>query len=94
MSSTPNSSSGPDLCHPLGYRKAEAVWKRLISKEHSKFCACGSYINHFRWPGSSGDGEDQGEGTTAGTGDISLAGATGGGGNTGGGDISDLDLLR
>nr|WCS66088.1 ORF2 [Torque teno Leptonychotes weddellii virus 2] len=95
MSSTPDTSGGPDFSHPIGYRKAEAVWKRLISKEHSKFCACGSYINHFKWPGTGGDGEkdpESGE-TGDGTGDLSVVGATGGGG-PGGGDISDIAMLR
>nr|WCS66064.1 ORF2 [Torque teno Leptonychotes weddellii virus 2] len=96
MSSTVYPSGGPDLRHPSGYRKAEAVWKRLISKEHSKFCDCGTYINHFRWPGTGGDGEDQEDAGGTGDGDggdtiISTVGATGGGGD---GDLSDIELLR
>nr|WCS66124.1 ORF2 [Torque teno Leptonychotes weddellii virus 2] len=95
MSSTIDPSSGPDFSHPIGYRKAEAVWKRLISKEHAKFCCCGSYLNHFKWPGSGGDGEkdpESGEGDTGPT-DLSAVGATGGGGG-GTGDISDIAMLR
>nr|ASA48786.1 ORF2 [Torque teno Leptonychotes weddellii virus-2]WCS65892.1 ORF2 [Torque teno Leptonychotes weddellii virus 2]ASA48898.1 ORF2 [Torque teno Leptonychotes weddellii virus-2]ASA48922.1 ORF2 [Torque teno Leptonychotes weddellii virus-2]WCS65896.1 ORF2 [Torque teno Leptonychotes weddellii virus 2] len=97
MSSTADSIGGPDLRHPLGYRKAEAVWKRLISREHTKFCSCGSYINHFRWPGTGGDGEkdpDTGEEQGSGAGDVSIIGATGGGDTGGDGDISDHVLLR
>nr|WCS65948.1 ORF2 [Torque teno Leptonychotes weddellii virus 2]WCS65988.1 ORF2 [Torque teno Leptonychotes weddellii virus 2]WCS66092.1 ORF2 [Torque teno Leptonychotes weddellii virus 2] len=94
MSSTPDPSGGPDFSHPLGYRKAEAVWKRLVSREHQKFCACGSYLNHFKWPGSGGDADGHGEeGDGAGDGgtpDISPVGATGGGD----GDVSDTELLR
>nr|WCS65980.1 ORF2 [Torque teno Leptonychotes weddellii virus 2] len=93
MSSTINSSGGPDFSHPIGYRKAEAVWKRLISVEHQKFCACGSYINHFKWPGTGGDGKEDPESGEkgAGSGDVSPVGATGDGGR---GDISDIAMLR
>nr|WCS66096.1 ORF2 [Torque teno Leptonychotes weddellii virus 2] len=96
MSSTVYPSGGPDLRHPSGYRKAEAVWKRLISKEHAKFCDCGTYINHFRWPGSGGeeDGRTEEDGTKHGDGGdhiVSAIGATGGGGD---GDLSDIELLR
>nr|QYD02147.1 ORF2 [Torque teno felis virus] len=40
-------SDPPDLDHHLAYKKREAIWKKLISDEHKKWCLCGSYLNHF-----------------------------------------------
>lgn len=28
-------------------KRQEAVWKRLVSSEHNKFCSCGDYRFHF-----------------------------------------------
>lgn len=40
-------SDPPDLDSHLAYKRREAIWKKLISTEHKKWCLCGSYINHF-----------------------------------------------
>lgn len=43
-------SDPPDLDHVVAYKRREAVWKKLISDEHKKWCLCGSYLNHFLKP--------------------------------------------
>nr|WCS65301.1 ORF2 [Torque teno Leptonychotes weddellii virus 1] len=87
------SSGFPDLHHPYQYRKSEALWKKQLSQAHLEFCACGNFLNHFRWPTGGGGGENQGDrdgGRTEerDTGE-DLIGATGGEG-----DISDQELLQ
>nr|WCS65508.1 ORF2 [Torque teno Leptonychotes weddellii virus 1] len=57
----------PDLHHPLQFRKAEALWKRECVASHARFCACGNFLAHFRWPSTGGSvsgdlgGQDGGE---------------------------------
>lgn len=40
-------SDPPDLDSHLAYKRREAVFKRLVSAEHKKWCLCGSAANHF-----------------------------------------------
>nr|WCS65576.1 ORF2 [Torque teno Leptonychotes weddellii virus 1] len=87
------SSGFPDLHHPYKYRKSEALWKKQLSQAHLNFCACGNFLNHFRWPTGGGGGEnredrDGGPTEEKDTGE-DLIGATGGEG-----DISDQELLQ
>nr|WCS65756.1 ORF2 [Torque teno Leptonychotes weddellii virus 1] len=51
----------PDLHHPLQFRKAEALWKQQCSLTHRKFCACGDYLLHFKWPSTGGGGDPSGD---------------------------------
>nr|WCS65349.1 ORF2 [Torque teno Leptonychotes weddellii virus 1]WCS65377.1 ORF2 [Torque teno Leptonychotes weddellii virus 1] len=84
----------PDLHHPFQYRKSEARWKQKLSLEHLKFCACGNFLLHFKWP--SGDDAIGGRGGAVTVADAStsteedILGTTGGGE----GDISDQELLQ
>lgn len=41
-------SCSPNLDHNLAFKRKEAIWKQLISREHKKWCLCGSYLNHFK----------------------------------------------
>nr|WCS65552.1 ORF2 [Torque teno Leptonychotes weddellii virus 1] len=55
------SSDFPDLHHPDQYRKSEARWKKQLSKQHLEFCACGNFLNHFRWPTGEEGGGNRGD---------------------------------
>nr|WCS66180.1 ORF2 [Torque teno Leptonychotes weddellii virus 3] len=88
-------SDVPDFDHPNTYKRLEAKWKQLVSREHRLFCQCGNYLFHFKWHsgGEEGDGHAEAAGGAVG-GDITgeegdITGTTGGEE-----DISDIDMLR
>nr|UYM26541.1 ORF3 [Torque teno felis virus] len=50
MSSSHSLSQSPNLHPDFTYKRQEALWKQLVSAEHRKFCSCGDYTQHFRFP--------------------------------------------
>nr|WCS65940.1 ORF2 [Torque teno Leptonychotes weddellii virus 2]WCS65964.1 ORF2 [Torque teno Leptonychotes weddellii virus 2]WCS65968.1 ORF2 [Torque teno Leptonychotes weddellii virus 2]WCS66072.1 ORF2 [Torque teno Leptonychotes weddellii virus 2] len=94
MSAADSSANYPDFSHPRKFRQAEAAWKKLVSRKHKEFCSCPNFLDHFRWPGTGGNGTKEGDtgDQDTGAGSVSPVGATGGG--DGEGDISDIELLR
>lgn len=50
MSASHSLSQSPNLHPDFTYKRQEALWKQLVSAEHRKFCSCGDYTQHFRFP--------------------------------------------
>nr|QPZ44500.1 ORF2 [Torque teno felis virus] len=69
MSASHSLSQSPNLHPDFAFKRQEALWKQLVSAEHRKFCSCGDYTQHFRFPSPVKEdecirvvGEDGGDG--------------------------------